>query len=209
MGRVTADPGASYTVHDANVLRENQACIPVRHASKPLFPGEVRIEGNILIAEGVSLGRVDFASRPIRSQGLAFSVTEISESLDEIYKDLGEHNTLAATYVDGEPVSHAYVKTLLVNEDKGASSSRGFDTEGPGGWTPMYASFLGVMVLTHVYQTIQGTYHESLHQLLMTNAIGDLGAGLFLASAGALRNNRVLRTSRGLLGLTNLDGARG
>jgi hypothetical protein len=187
------------------VHRENQPYAPPPHASKPLFPGEVRIEANTLIAKGVSLGQADFTSWPIHSRGPAFSVTEISNKLDNIYEDLGEYYTLAAKYVNGESISQAYVKTLLINRDKEDSPLRGFGTKGPEGWTPIYESFFGVMGLTQFHQMIQGGYHESWHELLMAKPMKESGAGLFLALARRLQNDRVLRISKGLLGLTNLD----
>lgn len=57
-------------MHDADVHRENQPCVPTLHADHPLFPGKIKIQDRVLVAEGVCLGKVDYVSPAIRQAGL-------------------------------------------------------------------------------------------------------------------------------------------
>jgi hypothetical protein len=97
-GANTQGRGKTYDSYDAAVLRENQLCFPTPYSDKPLFPGEINI------ADGICLGKVDYLSRIIHQQGITKIVAKILRELDETHG-----NTLFTKYVNNQPMSQAFV----------------------------------------------------------------------------------------------------
>lgn len=203
--RQHSKPGDNIDSKNASTLRENQPSFPTPHAVEPLFPGEIEIMDRLLIAEGVSLGTVGYVSGILNAESLLKGVSNISSKMGEMHG-----NTWFKRYVNGQSISNVIVNTLLRNQQESAATTRGFDTTGERfiglqDWTPMYESFMGVLVLSNVREKFQEEYSGVMLKYVMTKAVVDLKAGLFLAASRTIQNNRFFSTSTGLLGLGNMD----
>jgi hypothetical protein len=196
----------NYSPHNSGTHSANMQNFAIPHAAKELFPGEIRFSDRLLITEGICLGTVDYISAPIHQDGIVTRVATVSRKLEDIYG-----NTFFTKYVNGQAITHAFVNTLLMNRDNRVATEYGMSNEGEGegegkgGWSLMYSSFLGALALEHLSERLKEEFHESCHQLIMTHAIKDLNAGLFLAAARSLNNNRFFTMENGLMGLGNFD----
>jgi hypothetical protein len=85
------------------------------------------------------------------------------------------------------------------------AEARGFETTAPGGWTPMFELFLGVLVLDALMKRadlVPGMPQEFFQNLCIDKS----GAGLFLSAAKRLDNQRVFQTDgAGTMGIGALD----
>jgi hypothetical protein len=178
---------------------------PTPHASKELFPGDIHFSARLLITEGICFSTVAYVSDAIQQNDIIRRICKISRKLEDIYG-----NTFFTKYANGQAVTHAFVKTLLMNTDDIEAAQRGLNNEGEGGdWTLMYNSFLGTLALEGVSEKLTEHFHESWREYVMTKAISDLGAGLFLSAAQRLQNNRFFTLENGLMGLGNLEVEQG
>jgi hypothetical protein len=123
-----------------------------------------------------------------------------NKKLEEMYE-----NTMFTKYVNGEAILEAFVKTLLMNKDTAIAKEYGMDNESDGSWTLMYNSFFGALALKQVSDRAKEEFPEALLELVMKQATAELDAGLFLAAAKRLLDNRFFTTQTGLMGLGNFD----
>jgi hypothetical protein len=190
----------NYDPHDSRLHSANMQTYPTPHAARELFPGKISIRDRLLITEGICLGTIAYASMLIVRDGLLTRLTNVSRKLDEMYE-----NTMFTKYVNGEAILEAFVKTLLMNKDTAIAKEYGMDNESDGSWTLMYNSFFGALALKQVSDRAKEEFPEAMFEFVMKDATAELDAGLFLAAAKRLNNNRFFTTQTGLMGLGNFD----
>jgi hypothetical protein len=190
----------NYDPHDSRLHSANMQTCPTPHAARELFPGKISIRDRLLITEGICLGTIAYASMLIVEDGLLTRLTDVNQKLEEMYE-----NTMFTKYVNGEAILEALVKTLLMNEDTAIAKEYGMDNESNGSWTLMYNSFFGALALKQVSDRAKEEFPEALFELVMKQATVKLDAGLFLAAAKRLNNNRFFTTQTGLMALGNVD----
>lgn len=195
---------ATVNSRDVSGFTRNLQWQPVKHALEPLFPTTatltISISGNVLTTQGLSLGNVTWTSHAIYSQGIVHSIAKLHSAINDRY-----NNTLFEKYINGEPILQALCRTLLMNENDHAAEARGFGTTGPGGWTPMFESFFGVLALDQILNRANEVAHIPL-ELFRSMCLEKTGAGLFLSAVRHVNNERVFQTDgAGTLGIAALD----
>ncbi len=187
-----------------NAFQKNSFVRPVPHGTAPIFPATdtmpISVAGRVLTAPGLSLGDVVWTSNPLHVDGFVFSLVELQSSVNQRCG-----NSLVDKYITGEPMIQALCKTILMGTNDTEAKGRGYETSGPGGWTPMFESFFGVLVSNDMMKRrneMEGI-PEDLFRLM---CIQQTGAGLFLSAAKSVGNQRVFQTGKaGLMGIAALD----
>ena len=177
---------------------------PVPHSSLPIFPATspsaISVTGRVLTAPGLSLGEVKWTSNPLHSSSIVHSLAKLQKTIDEHYE-----NAFFDQYVTDEPIIQAVCKTILMGRNEVEASQRGFQTTGTGGWTPMFESFFGTLVMDEMMRRkdeIPGVPEKTFWLM----CVEQTGAGLFLSAAGSVANQRFFQTDQvGLMGIGALD----
>ena len=176
----------------------------VPHAIAPIFPSTdispITIAGRVLTAPGLSLGDVKWTSDPLRSESIVHSLAELQKTVDEKYE-----NTFFDKYITDEPIIQALCKTILMGDNDAEAAQRGFDTTGTGGWTPMFESFFGTLVIDQMMKRM-GEIPGIPERTFWLMCVKQTGAGLFLSAARSVANERFFQTDQlGLMGIGALD----